>query len=309
MFKRKNKTPAIPEREQRRARANTQPLNPAFSYYTSRTPDTAARRSQGQRQEAQKQDGQPNRPRRRMIAQVPLWLLLVLAVVCLVKLLLLGTNPKVVVLGKTTVSASYLQSPQVYQTAAHQTLDSSITNRTKITADLAGTADQLRRQFPELQAVSVTLPLIGNRPIVYVQVAQPSVIVQSTEGNFALNKSGVALARVSAIPAGVPTLVDQTGAVPHPGHQYLPGSTISFIQTVAYQFAAAKLSVAAYVLPAGRPYELDVRLEGKPYVVRFNLAAEALTQSGAAIATLQHLGGSQPVSYLDVRVPDRVYYK
>jgi hypothetical protein len=84
---------------------------------------------------------------------------------------------------------------------------------------------------------------------------------------------------------------------------------VSFIQTLAYQFSEAKIAVSAYALPAGSPYELDVRLEDKPYMIRCSLVADALVQSGAAIATLQHLGNTVPREYLDVRVPGRVYYK
>jgi hypothetical protein len=213
-------------------------------------------------------------------------------------------------LGKNSTSASYLQSSQIYETAASKLLSNSITNRTKITANLSGTAAALQTEFPELQAVSITLPLIGNRPLVYVQAAQPSVIVQSVHGgSFALNTTGLVLARVGDVPAGIPLVVDQSGVTPQPGKRYLPGSTISFIQTMEYQLAAAQIPAAAFVLPTGQPYELDVRLEGKQFVVRSNLQADSLVQSGVIIGTLKHLGASLPGSYLDVRTPDRAYYK
>lgn len=307
MFGRKAKSAPEPAREARRSRVTTGAPGPAFSYYSSRMPESTARRLE-ERQNAPSSE-QGGKPRRRLSALIPFWLLSLLALVCLVKLLALGTDPKVVVLGKTTVSSAYLQPASTYEAAAQHLLRSSITNRTKITADLNGTAAALKQQFPELQAASVTLPLIGNRPIVYVQVAQPSVILQSTHGNYALNKSGLVLARAVTMPAGIPVVVDQSGATPTPGRQYLPGSTIGFVQSLAYQLSAAHLPVSAYVLPAGSPYELDVRLEGKPYVVRCNLAGEAMVQSGAAIATIAKLGATMPGSYLDVRVPGRVYYK
>jgi hypothetical protein len=212
-------------------------------------------------------------------------------------------------LGQSNISGSYSKPAATYQTAAQKLLASSITSHTKITVNLDGTAAALQQQFPELQAVSITLPLIGNRPIVYAQVAQPSVIVQSAHGNYALNSAGLVLSQVNTLPNGVPLLVDQSGAVLQPGRQYLPGSTILFIKTVAYQFDAAKIAVSAYVLPSGSPYELDVRLEGKPYMVRCNLAADALVQSGAAVATIGHLGSTVPSLYVDVRTPGKAYYK
>jgi hypothetical protein len=243
------------------------------------------------------------------LAQLPFWLLVALVVVCVLKVLMLSTDPKVIVVGKSSVSASYLQSTDTYAEAAHKLLSSSITNHSKLTVNLGGVAKAMEREFPELQTVSLDVPLVGSRPIVYVQIASPSVVLQTTHGNFALNKSGLVLTKLRSLPAGVPLVVDESGATPQPGKQFLPSSTVVFVQTLAYQFAAARLSVSTYVLPAGSPYELDVRLDGQPYAIRCNLQGDALVQSGAAIAVISHLGSTVPASYIDVRVPDRAFYK
>jgi len=145
--------------------------------------------------------------------------------------------------------------------------------------------------------------------VIYIQPTDPSLIIQTTHGNYALSKSGLVLTSLSTLPAGVQLVVDQSSLVPQLGKQVLPSSAVSFVQIVAYQFKAANLSISAFVLPASSPYEVDVRLEGKPYIVRFNLEEDALTQSGAAIATIQQLGGTVPADYVDVRTPGRVYYK
>jgi hypothetical protein len=218
-------------------------------------------------------------------------------------------NPKVVMLGSTSVSATYAQPAEVYAAAARSELASSVTSHSKLTVNLNGTAEALQAKFPELQAVSMTVPLISNRPIIYVQVAQPSVILQTGRGNYALNESGVVLAKLRTMPSGVPVVADQSGGNPVPGRQYLASSTITFVQTVAYQLSAAKLSISTFVLPASSLYELDLRLESQPYTIKCNLQGDPLVQSGAAIATLQQIGFSAPKEYLDVRVPNRVYYK
>jgi hypothetical protein len=81
------------------------------------------------------------------------------------------------------------------------------------------------------------------------------------------------------------------------------------MKTVHYQFAQTDIKVNALVLPAKKAYEVNARLEGKPYIIRFNLQEDALQQSGAAIATIEQFGSTVPTGYLDVRVPGRVYYK
>jgi len=277
----------------------------AFSYYTYRSSDGPPERIQLRPEAAREGEAGV----RLLSAKLPFWGLLAIALVCLVKVLYLTTTPKVVVLGKTDISAVYLQSNDVYVAAARKLLTSSITNRSKLTADLSGTAAAMQRKFPELQAVSVSLPLMGNRPIMYVQAAQPSLVLSTSHGNYALNSSGVVLARLDVLPNGVDTVVDQSAAVPKPGKQFLPGSTVSFMQTVAYQLDAAHLNIATFTLPADAPYEAQVRLEAATYYIRCNLQEDALEQSGAIVAALQKLGGGTPGTYLDVRVPGRVYYK
>ncbi len=307
MFKRKNNTEAEQGRGPVRQVNRSGGPGPAFSYYSNRGPEVRRERGQSRPEQVKTEKNKPS-PRNPM-AQMPFWLLIVLAVICVVKVLALGTDPKVIIVGKTPVSANYLQPASVYADAAHKLLSSSITSHSKLTVNLNGTAQALEQEFPELQTVSLGLPLIGSRPIVYVQVANPTVVLQTVHGNYALNKAGVTLAKLHSIPAGVPLVADQSSTVPKPGKQFLSSSTVTFLVTQAYQLAAAHLTVSTFVLPAGNPYELDAHLAGQPYAIRFNLQADALTQSGAAIATIQQLGSTVPASYIDVRVPERVYYK
>jgi len=102
---------------------------------------------------------------------------------------------------------------------------------------------------------------------------------------------------------------DETSEVVTVGTQLLPRSSVQFMKTIAYQFEQADIKVSALILPAKKAYEVDARLDGKPYLVRFNLQEDAMQQSGAARATIEQLGTTVPSSYLDVRVPERVYYK
>lgn len=315
MWRRKNKSQPEQGRTPGRQVQRGGGAGPAFSYYAStRNVEPARERPEGRGDASggpnrwQAAQEQPSGTRRRPnVAQLPLLFLLALGLVCVVKVLWLSTTPKVIIVDKSPIAASYLQPTSVYAAAAQRLLASSVTNHTKLTADLNGTAKRLQQQFPELAAVSLGVPLISSRPIVYVQVAQPSLIAQTAHGNYALNATGVALAKMQTTPSSIPMVIDQSNNAPKPGKQFLPSSTVAFVQTVSYQLTAAELDVTAFVLPAGSPYELDVRLSGKPYVIKFNLAEQALQQSGAAIATIQ--GGTAPGSYLDVRVPGRVYYK
>jgi hypothetical protein len=276
------------------ARTNTQ----TFSYYNNKQPasEITARRGTGR-------TATPSTPRLSRVMSLPVTslLLLLVIVVC-------AASPKIIIVGSTPTSNAYQQTSAVYTQAAHNALASSITNRLKPSANTGGVGRVLEHEFPEMQTVSVALPLVGNRPIVYLAIAQPSLILQTTHGNYAVNQSGLVLARLSSLPADVPLVVDPSGTSPTIGKRFLPGSTVNFLHTVTYQMAAAKLPVTNYILPATSPFELDLRLEGKSYLTKFNLQGDPLEQSGAAIATLRHLGAITPASYLDVRVPGRIYY-
>jgi len=315
VFGRKNKKPIEQGRTLGRQMQRGGAVNPAFSYYnTVRAADVPRERTAGQRQqpiETEQSRGRKSATSRTIASALPFWLLTGLAIVCVVKVLWLSANPRVIIVGNTTTSSAYAKSATVYEAAAHAFLTSSVTNRSKITADLDGAARELERAYPELAQVTVSIPLVSNRPVVYAEIAQPSLILQMPHGNYALNKAGVVLARTPKIPAQVPVMVDQSSVAPKLGVQYLPGSAVSFIQTVDYQLRSAHMTISTFVLPPDSPYELDVRLGGQSYLLRFNLEESAQVQSGAAVATIQQLSaqGKLPQTYLDVRVPGRVYYK
>ncbi len=284
-------------------------VSPAFSYYASR-PQSVTPREHRPKQRPQEQPRLEQNKQRRSLSYIfSFWLLMCLVVVCILKLLWLNTNPRVVVIGKNSISAAYVQPSSVYASAAHKLLASSITSHTKLTADLTGTARRLEQQFPELQHVVLNVPIASSRPVMYVEIAQPSLVLRTQYGSYVLNNAGVVLARLHSVPTHMPLVIDQATAPPQLGKQYLPSSTVTFVQTVAYQFAVKRLTISAFTLPVGAPYELDVRLSGKSYIIRFNLEQDPLVQSGAAIATIQQLAGRDPRLYLDVRVPGRVYYK
>lgn len=315
MFGRKKKTETDTVGQGRVSRQVRQggASSPAFSYYTSRPPRGADAPKSVEREDRQSRSTANQTGKSRhlplFLTQLPFWLLVGLAAVCALKVLWLSNDPKIIIVGKNSVAANYLQPSSVYEAASKKILSGSITNRTKLTVDAEGATKSLQQQFPELQTASLTIPLISSRPIIYVQLAQPSLLLQTAHGNFALNGSGVVLAKLQSVPSGVPLLVDQSGATPHPGKQFLPGSTVVFVQMLNYQLTKAGLATSTYVLPQNTPYELDVHLSGQNYPIRFNLQADARIQSGAAIATLQKIGVGTPTQYLDLRTPNKVYYK
>lgn len=249
--------------------------------------------------------------------RIPMVLALVAIVICCVTILDLSSNVKVVSITSSNPSAHlFLQDTSIYQQAAEEQFTSSILNGNKLTVGTAGITAALQKQFPELQNVSIVLPLIGHRPVVYIQPANP-VLFLTTQGGgvYLLDKSGRALiggdeAVSQTTKLHLPAVHDGSGVQVSVGQVALPSGDVDFIAQVVGQLQAKALQIASLDLPAGAS-ELDVRMQGVGYVARFNMQGNAREQAGAFLATKQYLTGQHiaPGQYVDVRVPQRAYYK
>lgn len=243
-----------------------------------------------------------------------LFILLVVALVSLVSAATLSTNPKIVLVAGSE-QQPFLQNQQIYTQATARQLRSSIWNHNKITINTQRLNQQLATEFPELAQVSITLPLLSHRPVVYLEPATPAIIFHSSSGSYVLDTTGKVLMG-GAIPEavaklGLPVLTDQSGLVVAVNHQALRTSDVSFIQTVVGQLKAHGFTPSSLVLPAASS-ELDIQLATQPYFIKFNLqSADAQQQVGTFLAAIAKLKGQNivPEAYVDVRVNGRAYYK
>ncbi len=296
--KKRPKTPLIPGRD-RPAKAQGSPL---YSYYGQRRPVAATERGRDSR-EPQTATSAPQS----CMYTLMLFVCVLVGVVCAVKILALSGDSKIIV----TENQQSLELPTVtYAGVVNESLKSSLLNSNKITLNTKGVARDLQREFPELSSVVVTVPLVGNRPVVYVKPLRASFVIESPNGLYTMADTGYILARLSAPQDGLTTLSELGRRQPAIGKQFLPASTVSFAKTVSYQLSQAGMAVAKVELPSDAPYELRIRLVAKPYYLRFNLQADALQQSGGAVAALRKVTASQlPREYVDMRVLGRVYYR
>jgi hypothetical protein len=232
--------------------------------------------------------------------------------ISVISVLSLSTHAELMPL-QSSDRGSFLRSQADYQAAADKLLGGSLWNRNKITIDTGKFSQQMMRQFPELSSVSVTLPLLAHRPVVYLQPAQPALVLATDGGSFVIDERGKALlpADGSSGEAKLPQVVDQSGLRVQLNHQALSADDISFVQTIIAQLAAKHVAVSSMVLPAGSS-ELDAHIAGQPYFVKFNLQdPDARQQAGTFLATITSLQGQHitPAHYVDVRVDGRAYYQ
>lgn len=244
--------------------------------------------------------------------------LIVLGLILVIFEMQLSAVPKVVALTHAS-DAPFLRDTEVYQQAAAKLFQSSPANRNKLTVNAAAIATKLEGQFPELKDVSVALPLFGHQPVVYVQPADPALILSTQgSGTFVVDEYG--RAAIKATPTtrlssfNVPTVSDQSGLTIELGKQALAHNTTLFISEIIKQLRAHHVTPKAITLPPSSS-ELDVYVEGANYFIKFNLqddqASAADVQVGSYLALQQHLGKvhATPREYVDVRLEGRAYYK
>ena len=280
-----------------------------------------ARRSEAARQVGRQTPGEAVAERSRQrtahswLQRFGLIILLAAIVASVVNILTLSTDAKVIPLTEAGNHA-LLRPAAAYQQAADRQLGSSIWNRNKITVDTNKVSRQLLNQFPELAGVSVTVPLLAHRPLVYIEAAQPALILVSGSGtSYVIDTAGKALLAAASPAAlrqpGLPLVNDQTGLSVRLNRQALSVNNVDFINTVVVELAAKQFTVSSMTLPAATS-ELDVHLNGQPYFVKFNLqSANPRGEAGAFLATIAQLQRQHvtPSQYVDVRVDGRAYYK
>ncbi len=259
------------------------------------------------------------RPRRlsKLRANLTLTIVIFLIVIAAIGAnLRLSSKPKLVILG-TSTDRIFLRNIDVYQQAAQKDLANSAFNSNKATFDASGVSRELHVQFPELAAVSVSLPLFGSQPTIYILPVDPQLIMQNTSGErFILDDTGRVLATDTSnvthgVSFSVPTIIDQSGLPISVGKLALPNSTVSYITEVAGQLHASSVGVTNYILPGGGASELDAQLTGKGYVVRFNLRGDPRIEVGDYLASAHYIAQNnrQVSQYIDVRVDGRSYFK
>lgn len=296
----------------RQPRHDLQGQRPATSMsYHSRRADQEA--NTGRQQPREQRQPLPGARLRFWLQRFGLIVLLMAITASVLDLLYLSPHSQIKTLGNTDITL--LHSRAQYQAAADRLLAGNLADRNKLTVNSAALATALKRQFPELSAVTVTVPLLAHQPVVYIQPAQPALILLAANGPFVIDDSGMAVLSVpdttKLAALRLPQVLDQSALTLRPNQQALPAASVSFIRAVVDQLAAKQLGVAALTLPAGSS-ELDVSLVGQSYVGKFNLASDtARQQTGTFLATKAYLESrhSPPAAYIDVRVSGRAYYK
>jgi hypothetical protein len=321
MIFRRKKTPS---RQHNRRSRSRQALDRGARF--DRSQSYAYRSVRAERQDKPERTAEQNQPRRRKKGRLELLLRshaaffvgLSLVIIIAIFMLSLGTAPKIVPLMSSS-NAPFLRPTSVYQQAATKLFRQRLANRNKLTVNTEYVANKLQKEFPELTHVSVKIPVFGSRPIVYLQVARPALILKAKDGTFVIGEAGLALVKAShstnLAAFHAPRVTDKSGLKIKLNQPALPSSYARFIRSVYQELHRSNVTVGHMVL-AKDGYELNVYPKSTSYFVKFNLHKSsqpnaARAQAGTYLALRHRLAkqGEAPSHYVDVRIPGRVYYK
>ncbi|MBI2589364.1 hypothetical protein HYW35_04155 [Candidatus Saccharibacteria bacterium] len=207
-------------------------------------------------------------------------------------------------------NTTYRSAADYKQAITHEL--KSLLNRNKITLNKKAVEIKLKRQFPEITSLSINIGVFSQIPRVKLVIDGPSFNLSSAAETYVVNAQGVAVAKSANLAASsqLPNLIDQTNFKVELGKQVLAASEVTFINNLLAQCRRSSVPVASLTLPP-LAQELDLRTADKSYLVKFYLGADASQQIGQFLAARHDFDvrGQQPASYLDVRVPGKVYFK
>ena len=250
---------------------------------------------------------------RNWVRNLPSLIALIIITLSVLYCLGLSTDPKVVV-SAASPQAIVLRNKGDYERGAQRILDQSLLSHTKFTINSSGFEKAFRAEFPEVDDVSIALPIVSRRPIVTISTAQPQLLLTSQGKVYVLDKRGTAIMMAndlsSSIRQSLPVVTDQSGLRADVGKTILPTEDIQFITGVMTQLKAKGLTAESITLPP-TAHEVDIKLAGQPYYIKFNVDTNPREAGGSFLAAKQKLEqtNTKPAQYIDVRVPGRAYYQ
>lgn len=305
MFRKKQKTPTSQIRNvQSSARA------PVFSYYANRS---TAETTRGRGEIAAERSSRL--ALKRWMGYAPSLAAGIALLVCLGYVSTLNADPNIQVVGQAAQVETLVSDMSSYRDEFRSVLTDSPFNRSKLFINTDHIARKLSERHPELGEISVVLPLVGRRPVFKVRPAEPAITLSASGGPYVVDTKGRVLAYTrdtnSSITDKLPVVRDESGLPIERGNSVITNETIRFITLVTGQLAHANVRPEALILPQTNAGELHMRLEGKPYFVKFDMRGQGRLQAGAFIAVKEHLEqqGKTPGEYIDVRVPEKAFYK
>lgn len=205
-----------------------------------------------------------------------------------------------------------LYPKEVYENLASDILHDDILSFSKITFNSNAFANKLKEKSPEIQDVSVRIPLIGRKLVVGLGFVRPAYIFSVNNKEYVVGTNGVIVAEARRVdPSSIATLrkiEDRAPLKAGVGTPVLLGSDVAFIDTITQELTNKQVTIDKMVLPQGAG-ELHVYVTNPNHFIKFSITGDAKQQVGSYFAVMKNLGDAKPSEYVDVRVGERIFVK
>lgn len=272
----------------------------------------AGAESNGQLQTARMEAQTMRKKHRRVMRQVSVLCGLVLL---LVVLFMNHVSSFAVRFGGGTV---HLPPTIAYEATAKQFRSSSPGNSFVFSLDADALSQYLIAHHHEISSVKVIRHPFSRSVDLAVTLRQPVLMWQTSHENqaFYVDANGISFSfdGYTNRDAKLVHVNDESSVPAQLGVPVASSRQISFLGQLVGQIATSagsQLTVSKIVFPPSSTKEIDVYLTGKPYFVKVYLDRSGKAQAEELIKAVSYLQqkGTQPSQYIDVRVPERVFYK
>lgn len=242
-------------------------------------------------------------------SKLPTYFAIILIVFSLAYTSYLSANANIIYSSKNR-----LYSSSYYQEQINSVLAGSIINRTKLSLNVRQAENDIRQKLSDVSQVTISLPIIGKKPIVGLSFYKPKYIINIAGTDYVLSDKGVIMAKTIDVGSYADELDSQlmhiNEEVPHKvelGKPILQETDIAFIDSVVGELAKQGNQIDQITLPKNAG-QLVLKLKNQQPILKFSFFGDAYQQVGEYIATKNQLGpNNQPSSYYDMRVGERVY--
>ncbi|MCA9331205.1 hypothetical protein KC957_04080 [Candidatus Saccharibacteria bacterium] len=225
----------------------------------------------------------------------------------------LSGSPRVVVERVSGISPE--RDAQQYTQGVSDIWSGSWRNFSKLTTDTDHTEQEILSKYTELSQVRIQLPLLGRRPTIVLVPTAAAFRIESGGKAYYVSPDGKALLDTSVVDTGssLLTVNDETSVEVSSGKQILSHAAAQFLVQLDAQLRAERVNSPVLTLSNQAANQVTMKTPDHDYYVKFQIDDPATVRQavGSYITVRNHFAssGSRPGEYVDVRIPDKVFYK
>lgn len=202
-----------------------------------------------------------------------------------------------------------------YRKGATEIIKSTVFNKSKLTFDYKKAEEDIKKKYPEVESVSITFDLVGRKPVFQMQIHSPAYLYEVLGVRWVIDNRGIAIGRQEdlkeSFTESLKTIIDESRDNNIKiGETLLAPSIVTYISTLENVLSKQLTVVESIYIPI-TPKEVDLVIRGENWRYKLNSEGEVTIQAGTLLAARAtfNADGVVPIDYVDLRVPEKVFWK